>query len=291
MKYHLFFEQSGTWRDVLRSHGHTAIDYDIVNEYGKTDRKIDLFAEIEREYAFVTGTWSPPMGDARQTVFTKMRPDRDFIIAFFPCTYFTDLNELQFKGYGYKGHKFGSVHDTTCAEMILQIHARADEQLRHYKLFNKLCFVCQELKIPLIVENPRGAHDRNYVKDYSPFRPAWCDADRSLFGDDKVKATLYWAINFEMREQFQMFVQVAKTKRVQRLRGKERSEMTPEYADNFYKRFLAGVGVQCGKTMKTHYMTFVKEREKETPAEYSPCENCERDCTTSCRHHCDHEGE
>lgn len=47
MKAYCFFEQSGTFRDAFRKYGIEAYDYDIQNEFGKTDFITDLFAEIE----------------------------------------------------------------------------------------------------------------------------------------------------------------------------------------------------------------------------------------------------
>ena len=50
MIVHCFFEQSGTFRDEFRKCGIKSYDYDIRNDYGKTDHIIDLFAEIEKAY-------------------------------------------------------------------------------------------------------------------------------------------------------------------------------------------------------------------------------------------------
>ena len=47
-RVHLLFEQSATFRDEFRKMGIPAEDYDIQNNFGKTDHQIDLFAEIER---------------------------------------------------------------------------------------------------------------------------------------------------------------------------------------------------------------------------------------------------
>lgn len=45
-KVHCFFEQSGTFKSQFQKYGIKAIDYDIQNEYGNTNRIIDLFGEI-----------------------------------------------------------------------------------------------------------------------------------------------------------------------------------------------------------------------------------------------------
>ena len=51
MKVHCLFEQSGTFKNEFKKLGFQAFDYDILNDYGETDRQIDLFAEIDRAYA------------------------------------------------------------------------------------------------------------------------------------------------------------------------------------------------------------------------------------------------
>lgn len=35
MTFHLFFEQSGTFKNELRKLGYEAIDYDILNDFGQ----------------------------------------------------------------------------------------------------------------------------------------------------------------------------------------------------------------------------------------------------------------
>ena len=49
-KVHLFFEQSGTFKNEFIKLGIPAEDYDIQNNFGQTDHVIDLFDQIEREY-------------------------------------------------------------------------------------------------------------------------------------------------------------------------------------------------------------------------------------------------
>ena len=51
MKVHCLFEQSGTFKKEFKKLGYDAFDYDIQNEFGETDYKIDIFAEIEKSYA------------------------------------------------------------------------------------------------------------------------------------------------------------------------------------------------------------------------------------------------
>jgi len=50
MTFHCFFEQSGTFKNEFKKLGYEAYDYDILNDFGETDFKIDLFKEIETAY-------------------------------------------------------------------------------------------------------------------------------------------------------------------------------------------------------------------------------------------------
>ena len=52
-KVHCFFEQSGTFKNEFIKLGIHAEDYDIQNNFGQTDHTIDLFSEIEKEYAIL----------------------------------------------------------------------------------------------------------------------------------------------------------------------------------------------------------------------------------------------
>lgn len=45
-----FFEQSGTFKNEFIKLGVAAEDFDICNDYGQTDRVMDLFEEIEKGY-------------------------------------------------------------------------------------------------------------------------------------------------------------------------------------------------------------------------------------------------
>ena len=49
-KAHCFFEQSGTFKREFVKLGIPAEDYDIQDNFGETDHKVDLFAEIEKAY-------------------------------------------------------------------------------------------------------------------------------------------------------------------------------------------------------------------------------------------------
>jgi hypothetical protein len=53
-KVHLFFEQSGTFKNQFKKLGYEAYDYDIQNHFGETDHVIDLFSEIDKAYNNLT---------------------------------------------------------------------------------------------------------------------------------------------------------------------------------------------------------------------------------------------
>lgn len=73
---HCLFEQSGTFKKEFEKLGFKAFDYDIENQFGKTDFEVDLFNEIECAYK------------NKKSIFDNIQ-EKDLIIAFFPCTYFS----------------------------------------------------------------------------------------------------------------------------------------------------------------------------------------------------------
>ncbi len=84
-KVHCFFEQSGTFKDAFVNNGVLAEDYDIMNEFGKTDHVIDLFEEIDKAY------------EGEKSVFDDIG-QCDLVFAFFPCTRFQEKNTQLFQG-------------------------------------------------------------------------------------------------------------------------------------------------------------------------------------------------
>ena len=82
-KVHLFFEQSGTFKNEFIKLGYDAEDYDIQDNFGQTDHVIDLFAEIEKAYS------------GGVSVFDEISKD-DLIMAFFPCICFETMQMVDF---------------------------------------------------------------------------------------------------------------------------------------------------------------------------------------------------
>ena len=85
MKVHCLFEQSGTFKNEFKKLGYEAFDYDILNDFGQTDFKVDLFDEIRKAY------------QEEESIFDNFKND-DLILAFFPCTRFETQVTLLFRG-------------------------------------------------------------------------------------------------------------------------------------------------------------------------------------------------
>ena len=79
MKINLLFEQSGTFKRSLREMGNDAKDIDISNAYNETDI-LDSYISGDTNIS-------------KSEIFNA-----DLIIAFFPCTYFSQYNELMLSG-------------------------------------------------------------------------------------------------------------------------------------------------------------------------------------------------
>lgn len=224
---HCFFEQSGTFRDEFRKMGVPTKDYDLANEFGKTDWQGDLFSQIRRAYA----------GGA--SLFDAMTTE-DLIITFFPCTYFCGHNEMFFCGTNY------NYRQLTKPEVLDKIIERA--QLRHdyYVTLLKFCRVVESRGLRAIIENPYNAH--HYWRFNFPYKPAVIDMNRRLKGDNYKKPTQYLFINCEPTGK--VSVQMDKPMEyVMEKDGIERSLINPDYAHNFICDHV--LGIDSGHTQKT----------------------------------------
>lgn len=229
MTFHLLFEQSGTFKNVLKEQGFIAYDYDILNNYFQTDFQIDLFQEIENEFENLINK------KYNKTIFTNMTAENDFIIAFFPCTHFSGLNQFQ-----YKLLIAGKKRDLD-KKAVCRLIKRNNERARYFDLFLKFCFICKSKGIKTIIENPASCSgNHSYLELFSPINVSYFEKDRSLFGDNFKKPTNYFAINFDMKENFIFYDRNYNLKNVLKDANgmSSRSEITPLYALNFYKRFI-----------------------------------------------------
>lgn len=234
---HCFFEQSGVFKNAFHALGIPAKDYDVRNDYGETDVEIDLFYEIEQAY---TGVWS---------LFDSIRPD-DLIIAFFPCIYFCESNQMFFCGTNanYKRQKMSG------AQIIDAVINRAQLRNEFYIKLLQLFKVCEVRGLRLIVENPYNAH--HYLRFNFPYKPAVIDMNRRLRGDYVKKPTQYFFLNCEPTGKTS--VQLDKVQEYTRNRksspnagtcSTDRSLISPDYAHNFICDFI--LGCDSGRTQPT----------------------------------------
>lgn len=168
------FEQSGTFAGEFRERGKTAFDVDIENRFGKTDIVEDLFASLC--YA----------NDPADSVLNKIRKD-DFIMAFFPCTYFTDQSQLVSRGDGY------GMKDWSIVEKISRSQQEMQKRARYYQAFCNLFEHVLDVGCKMVVESPYGKC--NFLGQYFPIRPAVVMPDRRVFGDAYKKPTQFFFLN------------------------------------------------------------------------------------------------
>lgn len=227
-KIHCFFEQSGTFRDEFRKLGYEAEDYDIGNEFGKTDHLIDLFGEIVYGY------------DGEPSVFDNIGKD-DLIMAFFPCIYFSAVQIPLFM--------LKSTMRDKQKELDYAI-ARTKRRAEYHVLLYKLYGICLQRGLRLIIENPF-----NTIPSYLAFPgnfppPTLIDNDRTVRGDKFHKPTGYWFVGCEptrgllSRQQLKAKdigrIQNTPSAKVAGTCSMARSMISHDYARNFICDFILG---------------------------------------------------
>lgn len=220
------FEQSGTFKNEFIKLGIPAEDYDIQNNFGETDHVTDLFKTIEDAY------------DGNPSLFDRISED-DLILAFFPCIYFCENNQLYFTGKHYNLRTL-SAHAKT--EVILERLQKRDYM---YGLCLKMFLVCEEKKIRLIMENPYDK--QHYLVENFPYKAKIIDTNRTMRGDYFCKHTQYWFENCEPTMLFTPTKSAIK-KRISESKGggeagicsEDRSMISPDYARNFICDFILG---------------------------------------------------
>lgn len=219
MKYHCFFEQSGTFKNEFKKLGYEAIDYDIQDEFGETDRVIDLFVDIEKAY------------ENRKSIFDEIKQE-DTIIAFFPCVRFEDQIQMAFRGTQFQMRNWSAEQKL---ENDLKLHRELSEL---YELITKLAIICIRKSIALIIENPYST--THYLTKYWAIPATVIDKDRTLRGDYFQKPTQYWFINCKPKYNmlFEAYV-VNDKKTVENTHNKtERSMISSDYANRFIREFI-----------------------------------------------------
>ena len=237
-KVHCFFEQSGTFKNEFIKLGIPAEDYDIQNNFNQTDHIVDLFAEIEKEYDKLTR--QDKTRQDKTSVFGRINPCQDLVLAFFPCIYFTgSVNHCLMRLDDLNYRKLSTV------EKFQRIIERAENRQKFYKLLYKLCGICEIKGIKLIVENPFA--NQHYLHQNFLKEPTIVDKNRQLRGDYFVKPTGYWFFNCEPTTGFS-YQKPKETKIVNKCKkgvkagicSEERSLISPDYARNFICDFILG---------------------------------------------------
>lgn len=225
-KVYCLFEQSGVFKNAFRRIGFQAIDVDIQDAYGETDIVTDIFSHIDK---CIQG---------ESSLFDNMSP-ADLLMAFFPCIYFSEVNELFFT------RKHATIRNVSTARYFEYIIKRAESRHEYYIKLLQLCSLVEERNLRLVIENPWSK--QSYLYNNFPYKP-YIDFNRSLRGDKFVKPTQYFFVNCKSGYLFTYDVNY-NTKTVESIEGnkvgglcsKERSEITPQYADNFIKDVILGI--------------------------------------------------
>ena len=225
-KVHCFFEQSGTFKNEFIKLGIPAEDYDIQDNFGQTDHTDDLFAAIETAY------------EGGASLFDNITPD-DLIMAFFPCIYFCENNQLYFTG---KHHNLANMSAKSKADTIIE---RSRNRQYLYELCLKMFATCDQRGLRLIVENPYAT--QHYLVENFPYKATIIDRNRALRGDYFNKPTQFFFVNCEPTNGLTM--QTAKEhKHIGNSKSgikagicsEDRSMISPDYARNFICDFVIG---------------------------------------------------
>lgn len=226
-KVHCFFEQSGTFKQEFLKLGIPAEDYDIQNNFGETDHVMDLFAEIESAYQ-----------GGGTTIFDSITCN-DLIMAFFPCIYFCENNQLYFTG---NHHNLEKLSVKEKADTILE---RSRNRQYFYELALKMFATCDERGIRLIVENPHAT--QHYLVGNFPYKAAMIDRNRAMRGDFFNKPTQYWFLNCSptygstlTKPKEHKNIKSSKAGFKAGICSEDRSMISPEYAHNFICDFIIG---------------------------------------------------
>ena len=215
MRIYCLFEQSNTFRDIWRGLGYQADSYDIE---GNPSVKMDLFKEINDCFE-----------NKRKTIFDDMTAD-DYVLAFFPCTFFETQNQLFFEGTAYQ------LKNKSEAEKLEIARERERMRSEFYQVCSRLFEIAYKRNLRLILENP---YTFNYLLKTLPIKPKLIIQDRTKYGDFFKKPTMFYFINCEPN----LFVaEYSGTKPTKTIKGTnygiERSLISKEFARIFVEEFI-----------------------------------------------------
>lgn len=201
------FEQSGTFKNIFRKYGYQAQDIDIQNTYGETDVQCDLFHMIE----------------TRSIV--DLLKKYEFCMCFFPCTWFSDFNNMIISGTQYQMQTM----DETKKQRIIAERKKSQSAAERY--LKILVNAAQLTKTPMIIENPLSVKIQEIMNGYD-----YTVHKRSTYGDYYDKRTIYYFIGDISIAPFMETMKNEKYfKIVHQDKGIERSLISDMYADNLVR--------------------------------------------------------
>lgn len=235
---HCLFEQSGTFKNEFKKLGIDAYDYDILDDFGETDYKIDLFSEIEQAYR------------GGVSIFDKFSTE-DVILAFFPCTRFENQIMLSFRGQS-KQFKNWTMQDKIKYDMKLM-----EEVRKNYLTVCMMFIVCLDRGLKLIMENPYS--EEHFLRRYWCYPATIIDKDRRDNGDYYAKPTQYWFVGIEPKNNFLFepitYNHLGEKDAIRRLNSSmyadkfgnvslkvARSMIHPQYANRFIRQYIIDEG-------------------------------------------------
>jgi hypothetical protein len=226
-KVHCFFEQSGTFKNEFIKLGIPAEDYDIQNNFGKTDHIADLFKAIDDAY------------DGKPSLFDAIDKQNDLVLAFYPCIYFCAWSQMAF---------YMSSVNYRClsdAEKINAILKRSDNRKEYFDRLIKFCSLFIVGGGRMIFENPWS--EQTYLKANFIKVPDVVDMNRMTRGDYFKKPTAYWfwnctptKLNSYQNDKEKKTQMKTRGSRQAGLCSEERSMISPDYARNFICDFILG---------------------------------------------------
>ena len=219
-KVMVLFEQSGHFKESFEEMGIHATCYDYENQFEKTDIQIDIFKEIDKFY----------LGE--ESIFDDYNED-DLIMAFFPCTYFSQYNET------YWNKTTVNFKNLTEEEKDREIRKRLHARECFFGYLIKLVDIAKAKDIRLIVENPSN---QNYLlkPDVFDFDKAIKITDRHSWGGDWfTKPTVFFFFGEapHFNKVYDKILTIEK-KTVMKCHGIERSLIHTQFCKRFIKRFI-----------------------------------------------------
>ena len=217
----LLFEQSGTFKSQFELLGYKAFDYDIENQFDKTDYVIDLFNEINKAY------------ENKPSIFDEFDKD-DLIIAFFPCTYFSIQNQLAYRKQlpQFKKWSDDKVND--------YLDERKRQRDIFYKTLLRFIEVVEKRGFKTVIENP---YSGNYLLEQKEIKqPSLVIQDRRVYGDYYRKPTMFYYYNFEPSYMTE-FLRITNNEKkyINYEGGITRSLIHKDFAYNFINKYILGV--------------------------------------------------